>query len=128
MRHPNVPESLDSWCILHRMFRFDRRSWDAMEGPRRDAIAHDAIELFEALAAGADRDCGLVQLLGHKGDLMLTHYARSFDELPWPKRRSTNLRWRSFGRSYGPARSWAYGDTACIHADLRRVDQSAPNE
>ena len=31
MRHPNVPESLDSWSILHRMFRFDRRRFDALD-------------------------------------------------------------------------------------------------
>ena len=36
MRHPNVPESLDSWSILHRMFRFDRRRWDALDRSRRN--------------------------------------------------------------------------------------------
>src|SRR5258708_2490123 len=30
MRHPNVPESLESWWILHRMFTFDRLSWDEL--------------------------------------------------------------------------------------------------
>ena len=24
MRHPNVPESLEGWWILHRLFSFDR--------------------------------------------------------------------------------------------------------
>ena len=27
MRHPDVPESLEGWWILHRMFAFDRRGW-----------------------------------------------------------------------------------------------------
>nr|MDQ6944215.1 heme-dependent peroxidase [Candidatus Eremiobacteraeota bacterium] len=81
MRHPNVPESLDGWAILHRMFRFDRRRFDALELDHKRAIEREAGELFTALASDAEADLGLAQLLGHKGDLMLTHYARSFDAL-----------------------------------------------
>jgi len=81
VRNPNVPESLDGWAILHRMFRFDRRRWDALAADRRDAIEAEARALFETLARDADTDLGLAQLLGHKGELMLTHYARSLDVL-----------------------------------------------
>ena len=81
MRHPNVPEALDGWAILHRMFRFDRRRWDALDGERRAAIEREAHGALAALARDADADLGLAQLLGHKGELMLTHYARSFDAL-----------------------------------------------
>ena len=55
MRHPNVPESLDGWHIMHRMFRFDRRRWDALGRERQTAIAAEAAALFTALADG---DCG----------------------------------------------------------------------
>jgi len=50
MRHPNVPESLDGWNILHRMFRFDRRRWDALERERQQRIAADAAALFTEFA------------------------------------------------------------------------------
>ena len=50
MRHPNVPESLDGWSMLHRMFRFDRRRWDALAAERRQTIAAEAAALFAEFA------------------------------------------------------------------------------
>jgi hydrogen peroxide-dependent heme synthase len=81
MRNPDVPETLDSWHILHRMFGFRRRAFDALGGPRRAGIAEAAVAFLEPLAAASDGDASIAQLLGHKSDLMLTHYAKSFDEL-----------------------------------------------
>jgi chlorite dismutase len=123
MRHPNVPESLDGWSILHRMFRFDRRRWDALSRDRQQAIGAEAAALFAELAAGAEADCGLAQLLGDKGDFMLTHYARSFDALGVAQARTDKLALRDY---LEPLSSYVsilelglYGDTAKIHADLR---------
>jgi chlorite dismutase len=123
VRHPNVPESLDGWAILHRMFRFDRRRWDALEADRRAAIEHGAQELFATLARDADADLGLAQLLGHKGDLMLTHYARSFDALGEMQAQVDKLPLRDF---LEPLESYVsilelglYEHTAKIHAELR---------
>jgi len=81
MRHPEVPETLDSWHILHRMFRFHRRAFDELPEQYRAQIARDAGEFLAPLDANAEGDVSLAQLLGHKSDLMLTHYAKSFDEL-----------------------------------------------
>jgi chlorite dismutase len=123
MRHPNVPESLDGWSILHRMFRFDRRRWDALPGERRAAIAAEAIALIDELARDPDRDCGLVQLLGDKGDLMFTHYARSFDELAVAEARVDKLALVDYLEPLAGYVSvlelGLYGDTGKIHADLR---------
>jgi hydrogen peroxide-dependent heme synthase len=122
MHHPNVPESLDGWAILHRMFRFDRRRWDATDAQRQPAVEREALELFEACASGADGDLGLAQLLGHKGDLMLTHYARSFDALGEVQARVDKLALRDF---LEPHESYVsilelglYEHTAKIHAEL----------
>ena len=81
MRDPQVPESLDGWSILHRMFAFDRRRYDALRDAERAELAAEAIAALAPLHDGADSDCALAQILGHKADLMVTHYARSFDEL-----------------------------------------------
>jgi chlorite dismutase len=81
MRNPDVPESLDSWHILHQMFAFRRRAFDALPASQRGEIVREARDYFEARAASPDSDAGLAQLLGHKSDLMVTHYARTFDEL-----------------------------------------------
>lgn len=80
MRNPDVPESLEGWWILHRMFGFDRRRWSLVPDDDRDRIARDAIAVFEA-QKNDDTDLGLAQLSGHKASLMLTHYAKSFEGL-----------------------------------------------
>jgi peroxiredoxin len=123
VRHPNVPESLDGWAILHRMFRFDRRRWDALDDEARSAIAHEARELFTALSREGESDLGLAQLIGHKADLMLTHYARSFDALGEVQAQVDKLALREY---LEPRDSYVsilelglYEYTAKIHAELR---------
>ncbi|MDQ2908455.1 MAG: heme-dependent peroxidase [Candidatus Eremiobacteraeota bacterium] len=81
MRNPTVPEALDGWRILHRMFRFRRHAFDALAAGDRFEIAAQARSYFELLHRSPEGDVALAQLLGHKSDLMLTHYARTFDEL-----------------------------------------------
>ncbi|HEY9791638.1 MAG TPA: hydrogen peroxide-dependent heme synthase [Candidatus Obscuribacterales bacterium] len=81
MRHPNVPESLESWWILHRMFAFDRLAWDALAPGDRAAITDEAVRALSPFKESKDSDVGLAQLVGHKADLMLTHYSRVYDGL-----------------------------------------------
>lgn len=81
MRNPNVPESLEGWCILHRMFRFHRRRYNALDAGNRTRIAASAIEYLQPLHDDPESDVALAQLLGHKADLMVTYYAKSFDLL-----------------------------------------------
>ncbi len=123
MRHPNVPESLDGWSILHRMFCFDRRRWDALQPSEQIPIEREAIELFSTLARDGDADLGLAQLLGHKGDLMLTHYAKSFDALGEMQAQVDKLALRDY---LEPADSYVsvlelglYEFTGKIHSELR---------
>jgi chlorite dismutase len=81
MRHPEVPESLDGWHILHRMFRFERRAFDALPAVRRAEIAAEAAAFIAPLQTAPESDASLAQMLGHKCDLMVTHYAKDFDAL-----------------------------------------------
>jgi chlorite dismutase len=123
MRHPNVPESLDSWAILHRMFHFDRRRFDALEPRRRAEIEAQAVDAFATMAAEPDADLGLAQMLGHKADLMLTHYAKTFDDLGSVQTRIDKLALRDY---LEPVTSYVsilelglYEATGKIHAELR---------
>jgi chlorite dismutase len=83
MHDPRVPETLEGWCLLHQMFRI---RWDSLktlgDSARRD-VGVEAQALFESIerAAGESGPTALVQLLGHKGDLMLVHFRRSFEDL-----------------------------------------------
>jgi peroxiredoxin len=80
MHNPEVPETLEGWSILHQMFRLRWPALRARPAEARRAVAAEAC----ALASGPGRDAGataLVQLLGHKGDLMFIHFRRQFDDL-----------------------------------------------
>jgi len=123
MRHPAVPESLDGWHILHRVFRFDRRPFEALPAARRAEIAVEARAYFEALAASPLTDAGLAQILGHKGELMATHYAKSFDDLAAAQTGFDKLALAAY---VAPQTSYVsvlelglYEATGRIHAELR---------
>jgi peroxiredoxin len=76
---PVVPATLDGWSLLHQAFRV---RWPALRALSGGARASLAAEAAQALAVPADRgQTGFVQLLGHKGDLLLIHARRDFDAL-----------------------------------------------
>ncbi|GAC1653589.1 MAG: heme-dependent peroxidase [Vulcanimicrobiaceae bacterium] len=81
MRHPAVPESLEGWWILHRMYSFDRMRFGELSQKKRERMTAEASSLFKSLEESDDGDAGFAQLLGHKADFMLTHYARTFEGL-----------------------------------------------
>jgi chlorite dismutase len=123
MRHPDVPESLDSWHILHRMFRFDRRYFDTLTPERRAAVGAEAVAALAPLAASAEGDCALAQILGHKADLMFTHYAKSFDELAVVQAQVDKLELADYlipaGSYVSVLELGLYEATGRIHAELR---------
>ena len=126
MRNPDVPESLDGWHILHRMFHFDRRRFEALPGAESDRIARTAVAALAPLHESPDADCSLAVILGHKADLMFTHYARSFDDLVAAQMRVDHLDLCDF---LEPVSSYVsvlelglYEATAKIHAELLKRD------
>ena len=80
MHDPRVPETLEGWSLLHQMFRVRWDEWRARpDGERRERAAEMA-RTVGAMASEAGTTA-LTTLLGHKGDLMLVHFRRSFDDL-----------------------------------------------
>ena len=122
MRDPNVPESLEGWWILHRMFALDRRAWDALPEKRRGKYASHAKDLIDHLKSGPDGDVGLTQIVGHKGDVMLTHYSRTYEGLAYAQTLVDKLELREFLNAQGSYVSvlelGLYDATAKIHAEL----------
>jgi hydrogen peroxide-dependent heme synthase len=104
------------------MFRFDRRGWDALDAGRASATEREARELFTAFSREGESDFGLAQMLGHKADLMLTHYARSFDALGEVQAKIDKLALRDYLEPRGSYVSIVelglYAHTAKIHAEL----------
>jgi peroxiredoxin len=78
MHNPFVPETLEGWSVLHLMYRV---RWDrlrAMGEADRQQLADEAVRALSAQGRGAT---AFVQMLGHKGDLMVICFRRGFEEL-----------------------------------------------
>lgn len=78
---PAAPLTLEGFSILHQMFRLRRPQWrDLLESQRRE-IVDSAVTTLNELASRGDGESALFAGLGHKGDLFLIHFRRTFDEL-----------------------------------------------
>ena len=79
---PPVPLTVEGASVLHQMMRFRRGSWRALDEGARQRILDEATPALAAMERPADgRQSALYSVLGHKGDLMLVHFRRSFEEL-----------------------------------------------
>jgi peroxiredoxin len=81
MHDPRVPETLEGWCVLHQMFHVRWTDWRGVSADKRKRLAREAAAALAAMQRGAAGRSVPVCLLGHKGDLMLIHLRRSFEEL-----------------------------------------------
>ena len=79
---PPVPLTVEGASVLHQMMRFRRPAWRALSAEARSEVLQEAGSVLGAMERPADgRQSGVYSLLGHKGDLMLVHFRRSFEEL-----------------------------------------------
>jgi chlorite dismutase len=81
MHDPRVPETLEGWSVLHQMYRFRWSEWRTLAAPDRAERAAEAAQALAAMQRGAEGTTFATTLLGHKGDLMLVHLRRGFEEL-----------------------------------------------
>jgi chlorite dismutase len=81
MHDPEVPETLEGWSVLHQTFRVRWQDWRALDAETRRGIGREAAAALAAMDRGEAGATALVQVLGHKGDLMLIHVRRSFEAL-----------------------------------------------
>ena len=78
MHNPFVPETLEGWSILHLMYRV---RWDrvrTLSSADRRRLADEAVAALAVPDAGST---ALVQILGHKADLMVICFRSSFEQL-----------------------------------------------
>jgi peroxiredoxin len=91
-QRPEVPLTTEGYSVLHQMMRFRRTTWRALPDATRSAIAKEA----EAVLAEMERNSGgqsaLFSLIGHKGDLMLVHFRKSFADLNQAELKLAGLR------------------------------------
>jgi peroxiredoxin len=79
---PPVPLTVEGASVLHQMMRFRWTAWRALSAEQRGEILTQSVATLTAMEQPADgRQSGVYSLLGHKGDLMVVHFRRSFEEL-----------------------------------------------
>jgi len=90
---PPVPLTVEGSSVLHQMMRFRRPAWRSLSVEARSSISHEAEDALAAMEKPADgRQSAAYSMLGHKGDLMLVHFRRSFEELEEAQRAVAQLR------------------------------------
>ncbi|HKE21647.1 MAG TPA: hydrogen peroxide-dependent heme synthase [Bryobacteraceae bacterium] len=79
---PPVPLTVEGASVLHQMMRVRWAPWRALPAAeRREIVAQAAAALASMEHFSEGRQSALYSLLGHKGDLLLVHFRRSFEEL-----------------------------------------------
>jgi chlorite dismutase len=78
MDTPAVPLTIEGASVLHEIYRVHWPQWRALDAATRDTIVAEAAA---ALSAAETQNTGLFSILGHKGDLLLVHFRKNFEEL-----------------------------------------------
>lgn len=78
---PAAPLTLEGYSVLHQLFRVRRPEWRALDGESRRGAIEEAAAVFDEMMRREDGESAIFSTLGHKGDLMVVHFRRSFDEL-----------------------------------------------
>ncbi len=73
---PAVPLTLEGASVLHQMMRFRWTAWKTLTSTERDAVLAEAVATLSAMEQSA-----MYSLIGHKGDFMLVHFRKDFEEL-----------------------------------------------
>jgi peroxiredoxin len=89
---PPVPLTLEGASVLHQMHRVRWTAWKSLKAEERTEIAQEAAGVLGEMERNATGQSALFSLLGHKGDLILVHFRRSFDELNQVEQRLARLR------------------------------------
>jgi hydrogen peroxide-dependent heme synthase len=120
---PAVPLTIEGASVLHQMMRFRWPAWRALPSEGRSDIVEEASRALEEWEQPSDgRQSALYSLLGHKGDLLLLHFRRNFQELNEAQLALQRLRLNDY---LEPTSSYLsvvelglYESTAKVYADL----------
>jgi len=92
MQLPEVPLTVEGASVLHQMMRFRWSAWRALSESARSSMAAEAAEALGSWEKPNEgRQSAIYSLLGHKGDLMLVHFRRTFEELSQAQTRLSRL-------------------------------------
>jgi peroxiredoxin len=78
---PAVPLTMEGFAVLHQMFRIARPRWRALDAAGQKNAVSQAARMLQEMGKREDGESAIFSQLGHKGDLLLVHFRRTFDEL-----------------------------------------------
>jgi hydrogen peroxide-dependent heme synthase len=78
---PPVPLTIEGYSVLHQMMRVRWAAWRQLRPAEKTEILDESTAVLAQMEQNSAGQSALYSLLGHKGDLMLIHFRRSFDEL-----------------------------------------------
>lgn len=93
---PAVPLTIEGYSVLHQMMRVRWAAWRQLGASEKSAVAAEAADVLARMEQNSGGQSALFSLLGHKGDLMLVHFRRSFDELNLAELQLAHLRLSDF--------------------------------
>jgi peroxiredoxin len=82
-----MPLTVEGAALLHQMFRIRWSAWRNLETATRTEIIEELCTKLEQMGAGT----AIFSMYGHKGDFMLVHFRKDFEELSaaeWVVRKS----------------------------------------
>jgi len=89
---PEVPLTTEGYSVLHQMMRFRWTAWRGLSDTARKEIAQEAAALLGTMEKNSEGQSALFSLIGHKGDLMLVHFRKSFADLNQAELKLAGLR------------------------------------
>jgi peroxiredoxin len=89
---PAVPLTTEGYSVLHQMMRFRWTAWRALPDATRSAITQEAAAVLGEMEKNSGGQSAIFSLIGHKGDLMLVHFRKSFADLNQAELRLAGLR------------------------------------
>jgi peroxiredoxin len=119
-----APNTLEGFAILHQFFRIKRRKWATRTANERAQVLVQASSALAAMGECEDGQSAVFAELGHKGDLLVIHFRRGFDQLAEAEREFAESALGEFLEQSGSYLSvieiGLYESTVKLHSELTR--------
>ena len=76
-----APETIEGWYVQHDLFAFQWPVWRTLAPAKRHRLIEEAAAWLKAQAQTERGDSAAFNVVGHKGDLLLTHFRPNLEAL-----------------------------------------------
>ncbi len=76
-----APETIEGWYVQHDLFTFQWSLWRTLAPAKRNQLIEEASQWLTTQARAERGDSAAFSLVGHKGDLLLTHFRPTLESL-----------------------------------------------